>query len=124
MPWRDYGIRCVGGIGQDVGFLGGLPLFLLGGALSSPSVVSAGAGLGLGGLPLGRLGAGGTADVSGLTFGGRPRGLFFGGSSAPSEDGPALDGPAASAAARVFLFLLPGGRPLFRFSRGGSGDAG
>ena len=47
------------------------------------------------------------------TFGGLPRGLFLGG-SAPSVEGPALEGPADSATI-VFLFLLPRGRPLFRF---------
>lgn len=56
------------------------------------------------------------------TFGGLPRGLFTGGS---------LELPAAAAEEEVFLFLflLPGGRPLPRLAgtagaSGGDGSAG
>lgn len=69
MPLQDTVIRCVGCIGQD-GFLRGLPLFRFGGELDSPSAFafSEGAGLGLGGLPLGLLGGGGASVSSGLRW--------------------------------------------------------
>ena len=58
------------------------------------------------------------------TFGGLPRPLFTG----CSPDVPApVEGPAAAAfacsAARVFLFLLPGGRPRLRFTGSAAGAA-
>lgn len=98
------------------GIFAGAPSLALGGGLGG--LPSLGLLLFLG-LPLGAIGtvirgernAGGVNGYQRTTFGGRPLGL-----RGASVEGPAV--VAAASAARVFLFLLPGGRPRLRLGGG------
>lgn len=98
-------------------------LLVAAGSGSSLSLSPDGSGFGLGGRPLGRLILGSAgASSSDFLFGGRPLRFLLASEEVPaSPDASPPDG-AVSVDARVFLFLLPLGRPRPRFF-GGSASA-